>query len=78
MTAAKDSVLERRLIALIELIALIGVVGVVPMLARGVEPQAVLTELLANDQGRGSRQVGVIDMHGHAAAHTGKQNLSKQ
>jgi uncharacterized Ntn-hydrolase superfamily protein len=44
------------------------------LLAKGVEPQAVLTELLAKDQGRESRQVGVIDMHGHAAAHTGKQN----
>jgi uncharacterized Ntn-hydrolase superfamily protein len=44
------------------------------LLAKGAEPQAVLTELLATDQGRESRQVGVIDMHGHAAAHTGKQN----
>ncbi len=44
------------------------------LLARGVEPQAVLAELLAADQGRESRQVGVIDMKGRAAAHTGKQN----
>src|SRR5690242_1663927 len=44
------------------------------LLAKGVEPQGVLTELLAKDQGRESRQVGVIDMKGRAAAHTGKQN----
>ena len=43
------------------------------LLARGVEPQAVLAQLLA-DQQRESRQVGVIDMKGRAAAHTGKQN----
>src|SRR5438034_6447369 len=44
------------------------------LLAKGVEPQAVLTQLLADDQQRESRQVGVIDMTGRAAAHTGKQN----
>ena len=44
------------------------------MLAKGVEPQAVLAELLKDDAQRESRQVGVIDMKGHAAAHTGKQN----
>jgi uncharacterized Ntn-hydrolase superfamily protein len=44
------------------------------LLATGVEPQAVLDQLLATDQGRESRQVGVIDMKGRAAAHTGKQN----
>ena len=44
------------------------------LLAKGVEPQAVLTQLLADDQQRESRQVGVIDMKGRAAAHTGKQN----
>src|SRR4029079_17362778 len=44
------------------------------MLARGVEPQAVLAELLKDDAQRESRQVGVIDMKGRAAAHTGKQN----
>jgi len=44
------------------------------LLARGVEPQAVLAQLLADDQQRESRQVGVIDMKGRAAAHTGKQN----
>jgi uncharacterized Ntn-hydrolase superfamily protein len=44
------------------------------LLATGVEPQAVLAQLLADDAARESRQVGVIDMKGRAAAHTGKQN----
>jgi uncharacterized Ntn-hydrolase superfamily protein len=44
------------------------------LLAKGTEPQAVLSELLAGDQARETRQVGVIDMRGRAAAHTGKQN----
>src|SRR5437899_6640810 len=44
------------------------------LLATGVEPQQVLAQLLADDQQRESRQVGVIDMQGRAAAHTGKQN----
>ena len=44
------------------------------LLAKGVEPQAVLTQLLADDGARETRQVGVIDMKGRAAAHTGKQN----
>jgi uncharacterized Ntn-hydrolase superfamily protein len=44
------------------------------LLAKGVEPQAVLSQLLADDQARESRQVGMIDMKGRAAAHTGKQN----
>jgi uncharacterized Ntn-hydrolase superfamily protein len=44
------------------------------LLAKGVEPQAVLAQLLADDAARESRQVGLIDMKGRAAAHTGKQN----
>ncbi len=44
------------------------------LLTKGVEPQAVLQQLLADDQQRESRQVGVIDMKGRAAAHTGRQN----
>src|SRR5262245_28327004 len=44
------------------------------LLAKGVEPQAVLQQLLADDAQRESRQVGVIDMKGRAAAHTGKNN----
>ena len=44
------------------------------LLAKGVEPQAALLELLANDAQRESRQVGLIDMKGRSAAHTGKSN----
>jgi uncharacterized Ntn-hydrolase superfamily protein len=44
------------------------------LLEKGVEPQAVLQQLLADDQQRESRQVGVIDMKGRSAAHTGKNN----
>src|SRR5213596_2503188 len=44
------------------------------LLAKGVEPQAVLAQLLADDEARRSSQIGVIDMKGRAAAHTGKQN----
>ncbi len=44
------------------------------LIAKGVEPAAVLAELLADDQARESRQVGVIDMKGRSAAHTGKGN----
>lgn len=44
------------------------------LLAKGIEPQAVLAQLLADDAARESRQIGVIDMSGRASAHTGKQN----
>jgi uncharacterized Ntn-hydrolase superfamily protein len=44
------------------------------LLAKGVEPHAVLQQLLADDQQRESRQVGLIDMQGRSAAHTGKNN----
>jgi uncharacterized Ntn-hydrolase superfamily protein len=44
------------------------------LIAKGVEPQAVLRQLLADDAQRESRQVGLIDMKGRAAAHTGKNN----
>jgi uncharacterized Ntn-hydrolase superfamily protein len=44
------------------------------LLAKGVEPQAVLQQLLADDRSRESRQVGVINMKGIGAAHTGKNN----
>jgi uncharacterized Ntn-hydrolase superfamily protein len=44
------------------------------LLAKGVEPQAVLQQLLADDRSRESRQLGVINMKGAAAAHTGKNN----
>jgi uncharacterized Ntn-hydrolase superfamily protein len=44
------------------------------LLAKGVEPTEVLAQLLADDEQRESRQVGVIDLHGRSAAHTGKNN----
>src|ERR1051326_1555222 len=44
------------------------------LLAKGVDPGAVLQQLLKDDEQRESRQVGVIDMKGRSAAHTGKQN----
>jgi uncharacterized Ntn-hydrolase superfamily protein len=44
------------------------------LLAKGVEPAAVLEQLLATDAQRESRQVGVIGMKGVGAAHTGKNN----
>ncbi len=44
------------------------------LLAKGVEPQAALAQLLAGDEQRESRQLALIDMKGRAAAHTGKQN----
>lgn len=44
------------------------------LLAKGVEPQAILQQLLADDRSRESRQVGIINMKGVGAAHTGKNN----
>ncbi len=44
------------------------------LLAKGVEPKAALQQLLEKDQQRESRQVGLIDMKGRTAAHTGKNN----
>jgi uncharacterized Ntn-hydrolase superfamily protein len=44
------------------------------LLARGVDPKEALAQLLAGDDQRESRQVGIIDMKGRTAAHTGKQN----
>jgi uncharacterized Ntn-hydrolase superfamily protein len=44
------------------------------LLAKGTEPGAVLQQLLVDDSGRETRQVGVIDMRGRSAAHTGTQN----
>ena len=44
------------------------------LLAKGVAPSEVLQQLMANDQQRESRQVGLINMKGESAAHTGKQN----
>jgi uncharacterized Ntn-hydrolase superfamily protein len=44
------------------------------LLAKGVEPQAALQQLLSDDQQRESRQLALIDMKGRSAAHTGKNN----
>jgi uncharacterized Ntn-hydrolase superfamily protein len=44
------------------------------LMAKGVEPKDALVELLTADEGRESRQLGMIDMKGRAAAHTGKGN----
>ncbi|MBI3402364.1 MAG: DUF1028 domain-containing protein [Acidobacteria bacterium] len=44
------------------------------LLANGVEPKDALAQLLASDEARETRQVGIIDMKGRAAAHTGAQN----
>lgn len=42
------------------------------MLAEGMPPEKVLEELLQDDEGRESRQVGIIDAKGNAATFTGK------
>lgn len=44
------------------------------LMAKGVQPKDALAQLLADDLGRESRQVGLIDMQGRAAAHSGKNN----
>ena len=44
------------------------------LLEKGTEPRVALEQLLANDAMRESRQVGIIDMQGRTAAHTGKSN----
>src|SRR4029450_13226530 len=44
------------------------------LMAKGVEPSAAIAQLLSDDQQRESRQLGMIDMKGRSAAHTGKGN----
>lgn len=44
------------------------------LLAQGIAPADALARLLAADPQRESRQVGIIDMTGRTAAHTGTQN----
>jgi uncharacterized Ntn-hydrolase superfamily protein len=44
------------------------------LLASGVEPRAAIEKLLAGDQSREKRQLGVIDMKGRSASFTGKEN----
>src|SRR5690606_23471882 len=44
------------------------------LMARGVEPRDAIEQLLRDDEGRESRQLGMIDMQGRSAAHSGKNN----
>src|SRR5512144_3126386 len=44
------------------------------LMAKGVEPKDAIAQLLSTDEQRESRQLGMIDMKGRAAAHTGKSN----
>ncbi|MGE0039548.1 MAG: DUF1028 domain-containing protein [Vicinamibacterales bacterium] len=44
------------------------------LMAKGVAPADAIQQLLADDEGRESRQLGMIDMQGRSAAHTGKNN----
>src|SRR5215218_4857415 len=44
------------------------------LIAKGVEPSVAIAQLLSDDQQRESRQLGMIDMKGRSAAHTGKGN----
>ena len=44
------------------------------LMAKGVAPADAIPQLLADDQQRESRQLGMIDMKGRSAAHTGKNN----
>lgn len=44
------------------------------LMAKGVAPGEAIAQLLASDENRESRQLGMIDMQGRAAAHTGKNN----
>ena len=44
------------------------------LIEKGVAPVDIIQQLLSADERRETRQVGVIDMQGRSAAHTGKQN----
>ena len=46
------------------------------LLAKGVLPADVLQQLMADDKQRESRQVGLIDMQGRSAAHTGSRTAT--
>ena len=43
------------------------------LLAQGLDAEEVLRQLLADDPGRDTRQLGVVDSQGQAAAHTGQR-----
>jgi uncharacterized Ntn-hydrolase superfamily protein len=44
----------------------------VRMLRDGKSPEAIVAALIAEDEGRESRQLHILDAHGRIAAHTGK------
>ncbi len=44
------------------------------LMAKGVDPKDAIQQLLSTDDARESRQLGMIDMKGRSAAHTGKGN----
>lgn len=48
------------------------------LLEKGVAPQAAMDQLVAADEGRESRQVGVIDMQGRTAQWTGKRQYGAE
>jgi uncharacterized Ntn-hydrolase superfamily protein len=47
-----------------------GVIGL-ELLAAGMSPQQALDQMLRSDEGRESRQVAILDIHGNTAAFTG-------
>jgi uncharacterized Ntn-hydrolase superfamily protein len=48
------------------------------LLAKGVEPQVAMDQVVAADEGRENRQVGVIDMKGRSAQWTGKMQYGAE
>ena len=44
------------------------------LLEQGVAPEQAIERLLADDRARERRQLGIIDMQGRTASHTGKEN----
>lgn len=45
------------------------------LVQHGWRPQRVVDELVLNDRWPGKRQIGIVNTDGHAAAHTGDQNV---
>lgn len=48
------------------------------LIEKGVAPQAAMDQVVAADEGRESRQVGVIDMQGRTAQWTGKRQYGSE
>ena len=48
------------------------------LLEKGVAPQAAMDQVVAADEGRENRQVGVIDMQGRSAQWTGKRQYGSE